>query len=734
VFAGTYVLAAALYLASAARAPGGSDWGDFVAAASVLGIAHPTGYPVYLQILGLPLLLTPAAWAAAVADLTNALVVALAPAFLALWVYRQAEGEDAKRPALGPFAVLLGLLFAATPAAWLEATSVEVYGAAAALLFGVLLLADAARRHPGDGRFFIAAAFFGGLAAGVHLTVFAYVFVVLMCFGGGLRPPLRTVAWAAGAWLLGLSFILYLPLRAAAGPPLTWSWSGLPDLDSVYVHATGRQFSYNFLTPTKAVFAARLRDLAAAVWRSGGPLVILAPLGAWVVGRRSRVVAGALLAVLALNAAFLIFYDIPDIVSYQLPFVALTFACGAVGAATLFRALGGKLRWAAMAAAAVAAVFALATEWPKQRRAGDFLSYYCRAIVAPVGYEGMYASGTTTSNFLYWYQQYTLGRRPDVELYNLNDERFDIDKLAGLLRHEAGSRPAFADYFFVYQTHGRREFCRTGRPTGFVLELTGRETGPEDVGPGDAAALAASEALLAGSHFEPGRPSSGAEIALSLWEYRAFFFEYRGDAERAEYYYKKDAELAPELPMPHVNLARWYFDQGDYEAGRAAAEAALEARVADHNTYMAHALLAMIAQAEGDLDEAEVHALRAVALKPHDAKTHRLLAGIYLARGDVEAAREKLERVLEIGYNDPDTVLMLARIYRTEGREEDAFKVLAENVHDYNDVRLYNAYALALIDRGRYTEARMELERAARIAPDSREIQANLARLRAMGW
>jgi Flp pilus assembly protein TadD len=45
-----------------------------------------------------------------------------------------------------------------------------------------------------------------------------------------------------------------------------------------------------------------------------------------------------------------------------------------------------------------------------------------------------------------------------------------------------------------------------------------------------------------------------------------------------------------------------------------------------------------------------------------------------------------------------------------------------------------NAYALALIARGRYVEAKAELTRAARIAPRSAEIRANLARLEAMGW
>jgi Flp pilus assembly protein TadD len=186
-------------------------------------------------------------------------------------------------------------------------------------------------------------------------------------------------------------------------------------------------------------------------------------------------------------------------------------------------------------------------------------------------------------------------------------------------------------------------------------------------------------------------------------------------------------------PRDRVNLAQWHYDRGEYDAARLAARAAISAPLSP-NTYMGYAYLAMAAQAEGDLDGALEDARVAVALKPHDGKTHRLLAGVHLARGEMAAAERELENTLKRGYNDPDVVLMLAKIYGAEGRDDEAFEVLSENVHEYNDVRLMNAYALALIARGRYVEAKAELERAARIAPDSAEVRANLSRLEAMGW
>ncbi|UCH78973.1 MAG: tetratricopeptide repeat protein, partial [Candidatus Coatesbacteria bacterium] len=417
------------------------------------------------------------------------------------------------------------------------------------------------------------------------------------------------------------------------------------------------------------------------------------------------------------------------------PLLGVVFAGVAVGAITLFGALRRRpLRLAAVAVAAATALYAVASEWPHQRRDPRFLDYYGRKIVEPVGYEAIYVSAATTSNFLYWLRQYTFGQRLDVELYNINDERFDIDKLAGLLWRSLGARPVFVDYFFLNQTHQRRAFSRQGRPAGFILELTDRPTGPEEAWPLDAEVLARAEEALAATDFAPDRPMNGADLALSVWQYHGTYYELRGEAERAGYFFRHGPEAAPGTTMPHLNLARWYYERGEYARAREAARRALAAKSGAYMWYMAHAYLAMADQAEGDLAAAEYHARRAVALKPHDGKTHRLLAGVYLEQGDLERARGELELTVDAGYNDPDAVMMLAQIYRQEGREEEAFALLAENVHDFNDVRLMNMYAVALVERGRYVEARAELERALRIDPTSREVRANLARLERMGW
>ncbi len=727
VFGVTYIYAAALYVATAARGLSIADWGDFVASASVLGIAHPSGYPTYLQLLALPLLALPATWAAAAADVTNALLVAAAPALLALWAFRL--GARAHKDA-ALFAVLLGALAAAAPALWREATSVEVYGLALAFLFAALLLLDAAQRA--DRRPFVAAALLTGLAAGVHLSAFAFLLLALLLTVLYKRPPLRTLSQAAVALALGLSTILYLPLRAVAAPPLRWSWTAPPDLPALLRHLAARQFTYNFRLPSSLLSRYAFADLGAALWHSAGPLLLLAPLGLFLAWRRSRLLALLLLAVATLNLVFLLVYDIPDIESYRLPFVALTFALAATGALALFAALSRRpFRVVATILAAALVVLTVGRGWSHQRRHPAFIAYYSRQTMAPLGFGAMFVSGSITSNFLYWFRQYTLRQRPDIELRNVNDGHYDIVKLGNIIRQEAGGRPVFADYILIQQTLEKDLFSLRGRDAGFIAEITDHETPGDDALPCDGEVLAAAEEFLQTAPYNKGNPTGAQELAVSAWTHHGLFRENRGDVEAAGYYFTRAVALAPTMSQTQGNLARWYLKRGDPAAARRAARLAIQA---DDTQYTPYAYLAMAARAEGDLDAALRYARTAVALKPQEGRAHRLLAGIYVARGELEQAREEMEKTLARGYKDPETIGMLAGLYRREGREAKSFELLRDNVHTYNDARLLNTYAVALIRRGRYEEAKAELLRARRIAPNYGEVRRNLSRLEAIGY
>jgi Tfp pilus assembly protein PilF/stage V sporulation protein SpoVS len=725
----TYAVAAVLYIARAGRGPAPGDWGDFVAAASCLGVAHPTGYAVYLQLLALPLRALPGAWAAAVADVANALLVAVAPASVAgaLASFLRGEGGWGKA-----FAVAAGAAFATLPALWLQATSVEVYGAGLAIYAGVLALLLAADER-GDNRYAMAAVFLAGLAAGVHLTSFTYAAAALVCWAVWKRRTIRFSPLAAVAAALALSAALYIPLRCAAGTALPWS--GITDLPALFRHAVGRQFSYNFRWPTALLASYRGRELATAAWENLGPLIVLTPFGWWALARRAPALAAALGVTLLLNSFYLLIYDIPDLAAYQLPWLAVIALGSLLAAAEVFSRTRATLARAALTfALATAAVVTAVGAWPRLERYPAFVAYYNRKLLEPIGYRGMFVAGTTTSNFLCWVQRYTAGRRPDVELYNLNDERFDFEPLAARVWRTAGARPVCADYLFVSMTYLHQTLYAQAVNAGFLVGIRSAPTAPPATEPPDGEVLAAVAKFLKESNRATAGAGPARELAAATYTNHAQFYRERGDAAREKHFFEEGAALAPELAASHVNLGAYYAGHGELEKARRQFYAALARRDQAHQFYAAYGQLALLAAAEGDLDGALTYARRAVALKPHDGRTHRLLAQIYLARGERELGRRELERTLARGYADPDTVLMLAALYEEEGESDRAFELLRKNAHRYDDARVMDAYAGALAARGRYAEARREWERALRLAPASPEIRDHLARLAAAGY
>lgn len=731
--AAVYVFAAVIYILTAGRGPAPGDWGDFVSAAAVLGIAHPTGYATFLQFLALPILALPAPWAAAAADITGALLAAAAPAALTWWLLRLGNRERCGGGEAA-FGAVLGGWLATLPAFWIEATSVEVYAAGLALLAVVLVLLEAASRR-GDDRFFTAAVLVAGLGLGIHLTSFTYVALALAVWAAARRPSPRTWGMAAAAALLGLSTALYLPLRAAGGTPLTWK--GIDDAGAWFHHIAGRQFSYNFRLPTSLLMGWRLKEIAAALWNNAGPLAVLAPVGLWVAFRRSRAAALAVVAIVILNLVYLWVYDIPDLASYQLTAIALAAALACLAGLELWRLSPRRwLQLAVLAVAAAALVVHVAAAWPRMDRNAEFAAYYTRNLLAPQGYGAAYASGTTNSNFLFWYERYVQRRRPDVEFYNMNDQRFDFDTLAARLWSRLGAQPVFVDYHYAGEVNARRSFFAHGRAAGFVMEVCPRATAgaATRAEPFDREALAAAAAYLAVPARGYDARARDRILAAVIFDNHTLYHQARREEDRAAYYLLTVTRLAPDLAVPWVNLAGFYFERGAYDRTRAAARRALLCRDTPDQLYGAYAYLALADRMEGRFDDALKHARMVVALKPHDGKTHRLLAGVLLDRGDKEEARAEMERTLARGYRDPDTVLMLAALYREEGREEDAFALLGREAHRYYDADVINAYALALIERGRYLDARNELERAARLHPEAAAIRENLARLRMMGY
>ena len=232
----------AVYAAGACPTIYVGDSGELVAAVHVLGIPHPTGYPLYVMLGKLWALLVPAGSIAYRLSLFSAACAALACALL----YGAARQLALPLPA----ALLSALLLAFSPSFWAEANVQRVY--ALNTLFVALATFAAlgwdARRDP---RWFVATLFVCGLGATNHtfMAVYAAAFAAaaalrvvayarrasvatalrdlgLVWERSGNRSAasglLRTLVAAVLAFTLGLLPYLYLPLRSRADPPLDW--------------------------------------------------------------------------------------------------------------------------------------------------------------------------------------------------------------------------------------------------------------------------------------------------------------------------------------------------------------------------------------------------------------------------------------------------------------------------------------------------------------------------------
>ena len=206
----------AVYAAGACPTIYVGDSGDLVTAVHVLGIPHPTGYPLYVLLGKLWSVLIPVGTVAWRMSLFSAVCAAAACGAL----YRLCRSL-ALHPVAAAFSALV---LAFSPSFWSEANVQRVYGLGA--LFVVLATTAAWRwQVRRDGKSLAWASFLCGLGAANHAFMAVYALalggLVLTAEPAILRSPRRVVA-AGGAFCAGLLPYLYLPLRARAHPPLAW--------------------------------------------------------------------------------------------------------------------------------------------------------------------------------------------------------------------------------------------------------------------------------------------------------------------------------------------------------------------------------------------------------------------------------------------------------------------------------------------------------------------------------
>ncbi|GAB4330513.1 MAG: hypothetical protein Kow0099_01110 [Candidatus Abyssubacteria bacterium] len=265
------------------------DSGELITAAHTLGIAHPPGYPLWL-LLGKCFSFLPIGSVAYRLNLMSAILDAAAVGLLALVVSRTLPSvcagivtrETMDSPVAGMVtgsaAATASLCLAFSPTFWQQAVVAEVYALNNLLICAILLLLTMWGDSPERDGLLLAGAFLFGAGQANHQTLLllapAIVLYVIL-----VRPRIvmsaRVVSGCVLLFLLGLGLYLYLPIRAAANPPLNWgnpsSW------ENFWFLVTRKQYRSLELLRSPATIFSQIEFFFTSLVKESIPVVLLLP-------------------------------------------------------------------------------------------------------------------------------------------------------------------------------------------------------------------------------------------------------------------------------------------------------------------------------------------------------------------------------------------------------------------------------------------------------------------------
>ena len=414
---------------------GGIDSGELVTAMYVLGVAHPTGFPLYI-LLGHAFMILPIGEIAYRANLLSAVCAGGTVGFVAatsiLITSRRPTVEwliVLSAAAAGSFA------FAFSPLFWARATIAKEYTLNTLFLAAGLWLLLTWRKHRQPAQL-IAFAAVVGLGLADHLTSLSVLpgalgFILLVDSRSAFRWPiiLRSIA----VLLVCVSLYAYIPLRAIAVPYLDW---GDPrTLSSFFDHVSGATYK-DVLTHSSMKLADIAQRLLFGVRgipdQIGWPALVGLLVGVSIAARSDRpgliLVGGP--AVISL--AFATLYSVRDSESYLLPLYLSGAILASVGFCEAGHAVFGKAgqywritRWHVAAILVVlTSILAGSSIWRSFEKVDvshdTSARDYGEAVLAAAVPNAIVVTNHDETTFSLWYVQQVLGDRPDTVII---DER-----------------------------------------------------------------------------------------------------------------------------------------------------------------------------------------------------------------------------------------------------------------------------------------------------------------------
>ena len=315
--------------------------------------------------------------------------------------------------------IIAGLALAFSPLLWGQATVAEVY-ALNTCLAALVIWALVRWRYSALLKWAVVAGIAFGVALGNHLTSIWLTPLVAICL---IMPPVqparrvRAVASFALATGAGLLVYVYLPLAAAANPPVNW---GNPQSAAGFWWVVSGQLYRPFAFAVGWPEAlGRLSAWSSLLWREFLPWgVILALAGLAWLWQADRFIALGMLVSLALGLSWAIGYDTTDSLLTLLPgwvMISLWIGLGMVWLLNLLQRIGRRAALATGLVGLALLAVPLTLNWTaldlsKNREAEDFLD----AVLQTAEPDAMVLTVGDRATFALWYARYGLDRRPDI--------------------------------------------------------------------------------------------------------------------------------------------------------------------------------------------------------------------------------------------------------------------------------------------------------------------------------
>ncbi len=401
----------------------GVDGGDLIAAAATLGIPHPPGYPTYVLLARLFLLL-PTGDLAYRAALLSASAAALAGGLFSALVAMVMRGNPAARAAVG---LAAGLSIGLAPIPWSQAVIAEVH--ALNLLFVVLALWLMWMLNGREGRLrwaAVALAFAFGLGMGNHVTLALVIPpMVILVWRRWRRNPSDHVhlRWMILAFILGLAVYIYLPLRARAQPPINW---GNPSTVSGFLWTiTARPYQgLAFALPVDQI-TERIGAWAGLLVEAFGYAGLTFGVIGLVYGRsKSRGLDLAVVWIMLAYSIFALGYNTADSTGYLIP-AHLGFAwLFALGMSAIIDAMetqfDQRMRrlWPLVPLIAFLGIAWQAPRIARQVNASrDYRAMeYGQSVMEKAPRRAVILTWEAIDAFPLWYYHFALGQRPDLAI------------------------------------------------------------------------------------------------------------------------------------------------------------------------------------------------------------------------------------------------------------------------------------------------------------------------------